>query len=82
MVVITLVVLMAIVWVTVRLGEITAVASICSPGDTVELGVAVGLLSTVLGLSLAGPAVKLLGAQEDVIGLGTAYLQMVSSILI
>jgi MATE family multidrug resistance protein len=48
--------------------------------QSVLLGVLVGLLSTVLGLSLARSAVVLLGAGEDVIGLGTDYLRLVSGI--
>jgi MATE family multidrug resistance protein len=44
------------------------------------LGVFIGIAATVLGLSLAEPAMTLLGAEEDVVGLGTAYLRVVSSI--
>lgn len=44
------------------------------------LGVFIGLFSTLLGIVLAQPAMTLLGAQEDVIGLGTAYLRTTSSV--
>jgi putative MATE family efflux protein len=44
------------------------------------LGVFIGLAATALGLSLAQPALTLLGAQDEVIGLGTSYLQVVASI--
>lgn len=46
------------------------------------LAVAIGLLSTTLGLLFAGPAVTLLGAQDDVIQLSTDYLRVVSSIFL
>jgi MATE family multidrug resistance protein len=44
------------------------------------LGALIGIIATVLGLSLAQQAVALLGAEPDVIGLGTSYLRVVSSI--
>ncbi len=46
------------------------------------LGVLVGVLATALGLSLARPAVLLLGAQDEVIGLSSDYLWIASSIFI
>jgi hypothetical protein len=42
------------------------------------MGVAAGALSTVLGLLLAGPALRLLGAEGNVLGLGTVYLQVLA----
>lgn len=48
--------------------------------QAILLGAFIGIVSTILGLGLAQPAVTLLGAEEDVIGLGTSYLQVVSSI--
>lgn len=44
------------------------------------LGALIGLIATLLGLSFAQQAVALLGAEQDVIGLGTSYLRVVSSI--
>jgi putative MATE family efflux protein len=44
------------------------------------LGIFIGILSTVLGMVLAQPAVSLLGAQGEVIGLGTSYLWTTSSV--
>jgi MATE family multidrug resistance protein len=44
------------------------------------LGSVIGLAATVLGLSLAWPAITLLGAQGEVIRLGVDYLRVVSSI--
>lgn len=46
------------------------------------MGALIGLLATVLGLTLARPALALLGAPADVIGPGTDYLQLVSTILL
>jgi MATE family multidrug resistance protein len=48
--------------------------------QSILLGALIGLIATLLGLSLAQQAVTLLGAEEDVIGLGTSYLRVVSSI--
>jgi putative MATE family efflux protein len=45
------------------------------------LGALIGATATVLGVSLAQPAVTLLGAQDEVIGLGSAYLAIASSVL-
>jgi MATE family multidrug resistance protein len=45
------------------------------------IGALIGAFAMAMGLGLAQPAVRLLGAQEDVIGLGTDYLRVVSSIL-
>lgn len=44
------------------------------------LGVLVGIAATVLGLTLTEPAIRLLGAQGEVIALGTAYLRIVAGI--
>jgi len=44
------------------------------------LGVLIGIVATTLGVTLAGPAVRLLGAEEEVVVLGTSYLRMVASI--
>ena len=44
------------------------------------LGVFIGLIATVLGLTLARPAVTLLGAEQEVVDLGASYLRVVSSI--
>jgi putative MATE family efflux protein len=43
------------------------------------LAVLVGLIASALGITLAGPAVLLLGAQGEVILLSTAYLRIVAS---
>jgi MATE family multidrug resistance protein len=48
--------------------------------QSILLGALIGLIATLLGLSLSQQAVTLLGAEEDVIGLGTSYLRVVSSI--
>jgi putative MATE family efflux protein len=48
--------------------------------QSVLLGALIGVMATILGLSLAGPAVTLLGAEEDVVKLGASYLRVVSSI--
>jgi MATE family multidrug resistance protein len=48
--------------------------------QSVLLGAFIGVIATILGLSLAGPALTLLGAEEDVIKLGASYLTVVSSI--
>ncbi len=48
--------------------------------QSILLGALIGMIATLLGLSLAQQAVTLLGAEEDVIGLGTSYLRVVSSI--
>jgi MATE family multidrug resistance protein len=50
--------------------------------QSMVMGVFIGLATTVLGLSLAHPAVVLLGAQGEVISLGAAYLRVVSSIFL
>jgi MATE family multidrug resistance protein len=44
------------------------------------LGVAIGIIATILGFTLAEPAVRLLGAEEEVVELGASYLRVVSSI--
>jgi len=44
------------------------------------LGALIGIGATVLGMGLAEPAMTLLGAEEEVVGLGTAYLSVVASI--
>lgn len=43
------------------------------------LGVLIGLLTTVLGVSLARPLLILLGAEPDVALMGSAYLRVVAS---
>ncbi|MEJ2734491.1 MAG: MATE family efflux transporter [Anaerolineae bacterium] len=48
--------------------------------QSILLGALIGMIATLLGSSLAQHAVTLLGAQQDVIGLGTSYLRVVSSI--
>jgi putative MATE family efflux protein len=50
--------------------------------QSILLGALIGVIATILGLSLAGPAVALLGAEEDVVKLGASYLSVVSSIFI
>jgi putative MATE family efflux protein len=49
--------------------------------QSVLLAVFIGLGASVLGVSLARPAVILIGAQAEVIGLSTTYLRLVSSVL-
>jgi putative MATE family efflux protein len=44
------------------------------------LGVLIGIVATTLGVTLAAPAVRLLGAEEEVVALGTSYLRVVASI--
>jgi MATE family multidrug resistance protein len=44
------------------------------------LGAFIGIAATILGLGLAQPAMTLLGAEEEVVGLGSAYLRVVGSI--
>jgi MATE family multidrug resistance protein len=48
--------------------------------QSVLLGALIGLLSTILGLTLARQAVLLLGAPDDVIDFSTDYLRVVASI--
>lgn len=50
--------------------------------QSVVMGVVIGLGCTALGVSLARPAVLLLGAQAEVIELSTTYLRLVSSSLL
>jgi MATE family multidrug resistance protein len=50
-------------------------------GQSVLLGALIGVVATALGLGLARPAVTLLGAHDEVIGPGSDYLRVVSSIL-
>lgn len=50
--------------------------------QSVLMGALIGILATILGLSLARPALSLLGAPSDVIGPGTDYLRTVSTILL
>jgi MATE family multidrug resistance protein len=47
-------------------------------GQSMLAGALIGVVATALGLSLATPAVMLLGAQEEVIGLSAIYLKVVS----
>jgi putative MATE family efflux protein len=44
------------------------------------LGALIGVIATILGVSLARPAVVLLGAPQDVVDLSTSYLSVVSSV--
>jgi len=44
------------------------------------LGALIGVIATILGVSLALPAVVLLGAPEDVVDLSTSYLSVASSV--
>ena len=44
------------------------------------LGVGIGIVATTLGVTLAEPAVRLLGAEEEVVVLSTSYLRTVASI--
>ena len=48
--------------------------------QSVLLGALIGLTSTILGLTLARPAVLLLGAPADVVDFSTDYLRVVASI--
>jgi putative MATE family efflux protein len=48
--------------------------------QSILLGAVIGLVATALGVGLAGPALKVLGAEPDVAGLGSNYLRIVSSI--
>ncbi len=50
--------------------------------QSVLLGVLIGVVALVLGLSLARPAVMLLGARGEVVGLSSTYLRIVSGALI
>ena len=50
--------------------------------QSVLLGALIGLTCSLLGLGLARPAVLLLGAQAEVIGLSTTYLTIASSFLL
>jgi len=50
--------------------------------QSVLLGVLIGVAALVLGLSLARPAVILLGARGEVVGLSSTYLRIVSGALI
>jgi MATE family multidrug resistance protein len=48
--------------------------------QSVLVGALIGLVATILGVTLARPAVALLGAPEDVIDLSVSYLRVVASI--
>jgi MATE family multidrug resistance protein len=48
--------------------------------QSVLLGALIGLVATLLGVTLARPLVALLGAPADVIDLSTSYLRVVASI--
>lgn len=50
--------------------------------QSVLLGLLIGVVAFVLGLSLARPAVTLLGARDEVIGLSSTYLRIVSAAVI
>ncbi len=50
--------------------------------QSVLLGMAIGVVALILGLSLARPAVTLLGARGEVVGLSSTYLRIVSAALI
>jgi MATE family multidrug resistance protein len=49
--------------------------------QSILLGALIGVIATVFGVSLARPAVMLLGAPSDVIELSSDYLRVVSTIL-
>lgn len=49
--------------------------------QSIILGLLVGATATVLGVALAGPALRLLGAEPDVAAMGEKYLRLVASIL-
>lgn len=49
--------------------------------QSVFMGALIGLLATAFGLSVARPALRLLGAPPDVIELGTDYLRTASTVL-
>jgi len=44
------------------------------------LGAGIGIIATILGFTLAEPAVRLLGAEEEVVVLSASYLRVVASI--
>jgi MATE family multidrug resistance protein len=48
--------------------------------QSMMLGVIIGIIATTLGVTLAEPAVRLLGAEEEVVILSTSYLRVVASI--
>jgi putative MATE family efflux protein len=48
--------------------------------QSILVGAGLGVVSTLLGTTLARPAVELLGAPADVVGLATDYLRVVSAI--
>jgi putative MATE family efflux protein len=48
--------------------------------QAILLGALIGVIATALGLGLAGSAVTLLGAEEEVVDLGASYLRVVASI--
>jgi MATE family multidrug resistance protein len=50
--------------------------------QSVLLGALIGVVATALGMSLAHPAVMLLGAPKEIVGLSTDYLRVVSTILL
>jgi MATE family multidrug resistance protein len=50
--------------------------------QSVLLGILIGIVAMILGLSLARPAVTLLGARGEVVGLSSTYLRIVSVALI
>ncbi len=50
--------------------------------QSVLLGLLIGVVALVMGLSLARPAVTLLGARGEVVGLSSTYLRIVSVALI
>ena len=50
--------------------------------QSVLLGLLIGVVALVMGLSLATPAVTLLGARGEVVGLSSTYLRIVSVALV
>jgi len=50
--------------------------------QSILLGVGIGVVSTALVLTLAGPAITLLGAGPDTQPLGTAYLRIVAIVML
>jgi MATE family multidrug resistance protein len=50
--------------------------------QSVLLGLLVGAATTLLGVSLSQPALRLLGAQSDVVLMGSSYLRLVSCVFL
>ncbi|GAB4506563.1 MAG: MATE family efflux transporter [Anaerolineales bacterium] len=50
--------------------------------QSVLVGAAIGITATVLGVTLARPAVALMGAEPEALGLGTTYLRIVAAVFL